>query len=317
MAEKKQIAYFLSEGDHIGSHRENATAMTLLHDFKSQLPKYMSGDGCTNDVEKVATEYIQEVILSAAWYTRNIQRARYLRNIYLGVYVGLLVGIPLLLLWLGNKLSLTHETSPSYGIPLVTQVVLGLTIVVALQQMGNAIMDAHQRFGIWWRTASGLKTIWYGTLSTWSGAEPGTSGKNMPDFVLDLKASIAKARSLVSDEQQDFFNNLTKPFPDILNILSTTSKSVRGLIVDNVPDQAIATANAAAATKARQEIAKQQAIADQLNVLIDGAMARQKDAQTAADKAAIQPELDALISQRNAAIKAKIAAVGDLAATHA
>ncbi|WP_317203353.1 hypothetical protein [Janthinobacterium sp.] len=305
------IESILSGGDRVGSHRTRATAKDLLNDLKKKLPTYLPMTGNPDAVEKVAIEYIQEVILNAAWYVKNIRRARRVRNFYIALYVLLLIGIPLALLSLGSRLS----GSLSPGTPWVSQVVLGLTIVIALQQMGNTIMDAHQRFGVWWKTAAALKTIWYTTLSTWEDADSNAAGKGVGDFVLDLKASIAKARALVCDEQQDFFNSLTRPFPDILNILSTTSKSVRGLITDNLPDQTTA---AAAAGKAQQEIARQQAVVNQLDALISDATARQANAPGDTVKVAtIQQELDALALQRAAAVKAKITAFGDLAGAHA
>ena len=306
----RTIQDFLACGDDIGSHRTPATAKKLLNDFKSQLAAYTSRPEFQ---EKLATEYIEQVILSAAWYTQNIRKARILRNLYVVVYVVLLVGIPGLIFWLGNQLA-TRTAAPQSGLPPVTQVVLGLTAVVALQQMGNVIMAAHQRFGIWWKTASGLKTIWYTTLSTWGDATADTAGKSTVDFMLDLKTSIAKARALVSDEQQDFFDNLAKPFPDILNILSSTTKAVKGMVTDVLPDAEAAGVNAAAAIKARREIARQEAIAEQLDVMIDSARIRVQQAVAGDARTAAEQELGRWIAQKEVAVKARMAAVGDLAA---
>jgi hypothetical protein len=303
----KDINKILSTGDHIKSHRTSKEAKQLLNDFADKLGKY---EDIIKKNEPLAIEYIQEVIMNVAWYTRNIRKALVYRSLYIASYLTLLIGIPLLLLTYSDRL-----TNSTIGIPFITQIILGLATVVTIQQMGNVIFDVHQRYGIWWKTESALKTVWYTTLSTWSDADPIMPGKSEAEFLLDLKASILKSRSLVADEQQDFFSNLAKPFPDILNALSSTSKAVNGLIADTSSFAASANANATAAIKARQEIEKQQTILSQLDKTIIAVNSEiTNPAITVTEKNALQTRVDSLNTAKTAATTSKIAALADLAA---
>ena len=150
-----------------------------------------------------------------------------------------------------------------------------LTGVLALQKMVAQALAQQQRYGSWWKVSSDLKKLWYGFQTKWVRAgiaEPTNWAAHKTEFLDDMAGKIEAARQLVSDEEADFFQKLTIPSVDVLDLLSKTRPDVSSMIGALLPGAASANAVATALTgqatdlvKAKQDVAKNTALLTSLD----------------------------------------------------
>jgi photosystem II stability/assembly factor-like uncharacterized protein len=114
----------------------------------------------------------------------------------------------------------------------VGQVTAVLTGVLALQKTLGGFFAANQRYGVWWKTSADLKKLWYGLQTDWKGK---VTLATRDKFLADVAAKTAQARQLISDEEYDFFQKLTLPSFDILDILTKTRTGLGTLLASTLP----------------------------------------------------------------------------------
>jgi hypothetical protein len=213
--------------------------------------------------------------------------------------------------------------------PVTSQVIAQLsgvlTGVLALQKMVGASLAAQQRYGVWWKVSSDLKRLWYGLQTKWVDAKLNVSWDvNRTQFVNDLDAGMQQARQLVSDEEADFFQKLTLPSVDVLDLLSKARPDVSTMIGALLPGAASANAITSALTsqatdvvKAKQDLAKSTSLLTSL----DAAIAQKRSEIAAASDpkslAQVNTAIDELLKRRSAAMIAKMEAEAAIAAATA
>jgi hypothetical protein len=287
------IQQLIDAGGVIKGRRTSEEAVKFLPDFAAELglPRPLP-----SIIEPLALSFIVEVILPISWYTRKISNANKQRMFYLGCTAGLIILIPVGLAFLPK---ITGSTDSP---PIIAQLSGVLTAVLTLQKTLSACLASQQRFGAWWKISSDLKKIWYGFQTKWMKVDLSTM---QTDFVKDLQATIEQARTLVSDEEYDFFQKLTLPTVDILDLLSKSRSDTTSMIGALLPGaasaNAVATAAAGQATdsiKAMQDLAKYKALWTSLDTEIT-----KKTAELAVappeQKATRIDELNALMKRRS------------------
>ncbi|WP_428659784.1 hypothetical protein [Reyranella sp.] len=261
----QSIDALIDKGNQTTGRRTHADASELLESFASEL--CLPDNKVPAEAIDLSTTFVLEVIMPIAWYARRITKAERIRDLFIVLSLCLIVVIPLLLAWLPKFADL--GANPSTAI--VAQLTGALTGVLALQKMIAATLAQQQRYGAWWKASSDLKKVWYEFQSQWVAAQLATSWPDQSAaFLIDAARRIDKARTIVSDEQADFFAKLTLPSLDVLDVLKTTRTNVGTLVTDLVPAATASDKHAADVLKAKQDIAKYTS----LLATLDGEIAR-------------------------------------------
>lgn len=247
----QSIDELIDKGNVVTGRRKRESASKLLGNFAAEL--CLPEKKVPAEAVDLSTTFVLEVIMPMAWYTQQNRKAFKLRNWYIFLSLCLIVAIPLLLAQLPRIADL--GAGPSTAV--VAQLTGALTGMLALQKVIAATFAQHQRYGAWWKASSELKKIWYEFQSQWVAAQlatnwPAQSGA----FLMDAARRIDKARTVVSDEQADFFTNLTLPSIDVLDALKTARTGVGALVTDLVPAATARDKHAADVLKAKQDIAR-------------------------------------------------------------
>jgi hypothetical protein len=311
-----RIQKLIEQGNVTRGRRTTDQAEQLLDDFAAELG-FEDKSALGETLDRCRT-YVVDVILPISWYTAKINRARHIRTAYI-------IGTGLLILLIPVGLAYIPQlTGTGVTSSVVAQLGGALTGVLALQKMVSASLAAQQRYGVWWKVSSDLKKLWYGLQTKWlqNGLAANWAQKEA-EFCSDLDGGIQRARGLVSDEEADFFQKLTIPSVDVLDLLSKTRPDVSSMIGALLPGAASANAVAAALTgqatdlvRDRQDLAKNTKFLASLNIEIDKKR-KELAAASAEDKPAIRLALDELLKRHNAAAIAKMEAEAAVAAATA
>jgi hypothetical protein len=221
----------LTQGNVADGHRSLATATARVAELAEQLAIPASWARWREDAQlrRVAAEFIVEVVLSAAWYTRQIGAARVWLRWYVTLLVVLILGVPLGLSLLGM---LAQDMAFGW-IGQAGGVVTGaLTGIFALQKALAAWAAQRQTYGAWYRASAALKAIYYRTQSDWQGR---VTFDRRDDFVAYLRARTEDARAIVTAEEQAYFDALAWPSVDLLGLLSATRTDTAALVAKFIP----------------------------------------------------------------------------------
>ncbi len=305
----------IEQGDVKKGRRTQTRAGQLLPNFGTELGFTA---GVPDDARARSIEFIVDVILPISWYATKIKDALNTRRFYIIGTGALMLVIPAALAFMPVLTGMSASST------IIAQLAGGLTGVLALQKMVGRTLAAQQRYGAWWKVSSDLKTLWYGFQTKWGhGGLDGSANwaAQRTEFLNDMAARIEQARQLVSDEEADFFQKLTLPSVDVLDLLSKTRPDVSSMIGALLPGAASANAVATALTgqatdlmKARQDIAKNTSLLASLDAEI-----AQKRAELAAPRAGqtaqqITDALNALLKRHTEAAMAKMEAEAAAAA---
>lgn len=248
--ERKSIRTLFEKGGR-GSRRERAEAAKYFADFAEQLG--LSTEAARGEGEEKAYTFILEVILPVGWYVHKIWLAGIYRWLFIGCSGVLLIAIPVILGY-ASYLAKGHVGEAPL---IVGQLTTLLTGVIALQKFVAAALGQQQRYGAWHKAASDLKKIWYGFQTNWAAKNLSTDWTTQKGaFFTDMADRVVQARSIVSDEQTDYFQKLALPTVDVWDLLSKSKTDAANLIQNMAPSLATATAQKAELLKARQELAK-------------------------------------------------------------
>jgi hypothetical protein len=305
----------IEAGDVTKGKRTEERANELLPDFGAQL-------GFNNDIPQDARarflEFIIDVILPISWYTRKIKEALTTRLWYI-------IGTGVLILVIPIALALMPVlTGKSASSTIIAQLAGVLTGILALQKMVAQTLAQQQRYGSWWKVSSDLKKLWYGFQTKWIRtrlAESANWEAHNAEFLQDMAARIDSARQLVSDEEADFFQKLTIPSVDVLDLLSKARPDVSSLIGALLPGAASANAVATALTgqatdlvKAKQDVAKNTSLLASLDQEISHKREELAHPPAGESTQQINDALAVLLKRRSEAAIAKIEAEATAAA---
>jgi hypothetical protein len=213
------IDAILAAGDLLGGHRTRQKAKTLIPDLMQKL-------GLTTVdpvLERQLEEYVIDVILGAAWYTRKYKSARTKVFLYIAGNASLVVGIPAAI-FLGSQ----HASSAQIS-TLAAQFTALLTGIFALQKTLSAWFAQRQQYATWYQCSSDLKQIYYDLLRQHAGASAG------PKLAGDLDAGAERARKVLDTERLGFYQRLSLPTMDVLDMLTGSSNTVTQLISGLMP----------------------------------------------------------------------------------
>ncbi len=295
--------------------RTREQAAEFLTDFQKQI----GITGPITDLKPPMLTYIVEVILPIGWYRRKIYIANVFRGAYLLISVLLVLAIPLVVAflptflqspgiarWFGTAAPTASTPAASVTVNVVAQLTAVLAGVLALQKTIGGWLSTQQQYAAWWKTSSDLKKLWYGLQTKWSTTKAAlkTATVDGPGLENEMAEQVAQARTLISDEEYEFFKNLTLPNVDILDALTKAQTSVTSLVTPLLPglDRAKTFAReadtyAVNVFRAKQDIEKYTLLLTDLNTRIDY-KTNEFETATEAKRTALKAELDALGKKR-------------------
>ena len=206
----------LSKGDVADGFRSSEKAKELLPDFKQQLHLLQDVD---KELDSALVGFLTEAVLGAARYEKRCGDAELKVWLYIFLSSLLVIGI--------GKLT----DAQSAALP--AQITAVLTGVLALQKTLSTWYASQQRYAAWYKARSDLKTLYYTLLQTWSGKI--VAGDV---FLAALRTFTADASKVISDEQLDFFQRLTLPGIDVLDMLTSTRSTVSTFVTGLLPGTA-------------------------------------------------------------------------------
>lgn len=163
-----------------------------------------------NQLVELLRHYVIEVHLNIDWYVRRLERERRLQLMFTGFSVVLLIGIPPLIALLSKVGEDTVHTAA-----VITAMITG---ILAIHKTLAAWLDKRQLFGHFWRTSAELKEVLYSFEQSWAGKAM-HDGVPQPDFVTAVQADIARARQIVREERQGFYDIYQSPAFDVFQRL--------------------------------------------------------------------------------------------------
>jgi hypothetical protein len=216
------IIDLFAKGDVDGGHRSRERADEYLGALIEALD---ISPHLRSRLKSALCDFIVADILGAAWYQKRYKSAGWKTWAYIALNVFLLLGIPL------GLVALNGLMPKAGGSALPGQITGILTGILALQKTLSGWYSSQQRYATWYKCAADLKAIYYDLIQTWHGRIAAPSN----DFIEALEAATAAARKILSDEQQDFYEKLSLPSFDVLDMLTGTRGAVSGLVTSLLP----------------------------------------------------------------------------------
>jgi hypothetical protein len=215
------IEAILSKGDVAQGRRSRDKAKALLADLHREL-----GVEAGTGADRAMEDFLIEAVLGAAWYRKRLRGAS--RKVWTYVLLNclLVVGLPLGLMGLGKLANGAN--------PVVAQITGVLTGVLALQKTLSVWYSAQQRYAAWYKASSDLKSIYYGFVQAWAGK----ADSDPTAFVLALRTAAEAARQVISGEQLDYYQKLTLPSFDVLDMLTVGRGAVSSFVTSLLPGSA-------------------------------------------------------------------------------
>ena len=161
-------------------------------------------------------EYVIEVQLNIDWYVRRLERERLMQWMFTVFSVVLLIGIPPLIAWLSHR----DDAKTVWTAAQITAMITG---ILAIHKTLAAWVDKRQLFGHFWRTSAELKELLYSFEQRWHGkatSGPESTAEPSPEFVQALQADVARARQIVRQERQGFYDLYQSPAFDVFQRLN-------------------------------------------------------------------------------------------------
>jgi hypothetical protein len=226
-----KITDILANGDVADGHRSRDRANKLLPEFKRSLSLPVTADPT---LDPALEDFLIEVVLGAAWYERSNKRAKRGLWKYVLIQCALVVGIPL------GLIVLSHLAPSTTTGAIASQIAGFLTGILALQKTLSTWYASQQRYAVWFKSASDLKTIYYTLLQSWNGG----AGAHSDALLVALKSGTNAARQIITNEQYDYFQRLALPSFDVLDMLTSTKANVSSLVTNLLPGASAASVSA-------------------------------------------------------------------------
>ncbi|MEI9990764.1 MAG: hypothetical protein WDM86_12065 [Rhizomicrobium sp.] len=221
-----RIDKLFSDGEMDKSNRSRRRARMLLEDFKSELAVADPNDAT---LDRVMEDFLAECVLGAAWYQAKYKNARRWVYFYIGVNILAIVFLPISLillskgwLWLELKGTTGQVTSQIAGL---------LTGILGVQKTLSTWYASQQRYAMWFKSASDLKSIYYGVTRKWAACVE----RNRAGFVAELRDATIAARKIIDAEELDYYQKLVLPSFDILDLLTAGRVATSSLVTSLLP----------------------------------------------------------------------------------
>lgn len=228
-SEQAALEALLAKGGVGDGHRSDMDAKRYLPAVLAALA--IRGDETKERVNPALHDYVVDVILSAAWYTRRYGRARTNAILFIALNIVLVIGFPIGIAALGGSWSSSAAVSNSQLGGLVAQLTAVLTGILALQKTLSAWYSQQQNYAGWYKCAADLKENYYSLLKDWKGK---VAGREV-EFMERLDASAAGARKLLNAERLDYYTRLALPTFDVLDMLTASRSTVASLVTSLLP----------------------------------------------------------------------------------
>lgn len=220
----EKIADLLSKGDVADGHRSRHTAHALLDEFRTDLGLPPAPN---RHRDAALEDFLIEVVLGAAWYQKRCFKALTKVWTYIGINIALVVGIPLALIGLGYLAPASNTTI------IASQITGVLTGILALQKTLSAWYASQQRYAVWYKASSDLKSIYYAFVQAWAGK----TASDPAAFLAALADRTDAARQIIAVEQLDFYQKLALPTFDVLDMLTSTRATVSTFVTSLLPGE--------------------------------------------------------------------------------
>jgi hypothetical protein len=170
--------------------------------------------------------FVREVHVNIEWYNQRLVREKRLRIGFTLISIGLLAVIPVAVLFLSK---LFQDASA---------LTAGLTGLLGVHRSFSAWMDKRRLVGHFWAAQSDLKELLYDVESRWQDhrADGGNADARLAEVLVDLDASVDRAREIVRAERKAFYELWSPPPIQIANVLRSARKDASGLVDDFAPE---------------------------------------------------------------------------------
>lgn len=203
------------------------------------------------EVESLLTRFARDLILNIDYYEACIakkQTALKWRNATV-VAFGVVACGAIATLGILNQVSVKESNLVAAQIGLI------MAGVITAFQLIAAASDVKGQLNVFWKASSELKQHLFGFEDMWRDKVI-KDGEVDPNFVLDVRATLEKARSVTENERGAFFGTLKSP-SELINIVSTgfdTLRLRRQDVATSTTELAtsLAAAPGSAATKAQE-----------------------------------------------------------------
>ncbi|SPP92813.1 hypothetical protein [Bradyrhizobium vignae] len=223
------LQVLLAKGGVADGHRSGATAAGYVGQVASALD--IKKPATIEALKPALSEYVVDVILSAAWYTRQYSRARRNAILFIALNAAMVVGFPIAIAALGGTWSSSSSAANPHVGSLVAQLTAVLTGILALQKTISAWYSQQQNYAGWYKCAADLKELYYSLLKAWTGK---VEGREI-EFAAWLETSSAEARKLLNTERLDYYTRLALPTFDVLDMLTASKSNVASLVTSLLP----------------------------------------------------------------------------------
>ncbi|MCE7914783.1 MAG: hypothetical protein DYH15_08880 [Nitrosomonas sp. PRO4] len=112
-----------------------------------------------------------------------------------------------------------------------------LTGLLAVHKSLSSWLDKRKIIGNFWKAKSDLKTKLYAFEDKWKGQATQTVTENeivknklKNDFLQEARSAIIEARAIVQDEQSKFFDAVTYPSIDLVEVLKDAGSNAKTLV---------------------------------------------------------------------------------------
>jgi hypothetical protein len=157
--------------------------------------------------------YVVDIHLNIDWYVKRLERERHLQILFTIFSVILLIGIPPLIALLGKL----YEGDTARTATLITAMITG---ILAIHKTLAAWVDKRQLFGHFWRASAELKEVLYSFEQTWDSKAITSDNTLKPELVQAMQTDLARARHIVREERQGFYEIYQSPAFDVFQRLN-------------------------------------------------------------------------------------------------
>lgn len=167
--------------------------------------------------------FAQECILSIEWYEGEMRGLRRQRYVWTGLMVALICGA-----FAALGVILFGEVRAGDEAPVAEFSAL-IAGIFGLLKLLATLTDASRRMGAFHKARALLKKDLYSMEADWRG-KAFADGEMTPDFEKALMAALQSARSVLDEEQQEFFTSLASP-TSLLDVITGSTGRVKDAVV--------------------------------------------------------------------------------------
>ncbi len=175
----------------------------------------------TADYAPILTRYVVDIHLNILWYMRRLKRERWWRRLFITGTIILLPAVPLLI-WLLSS----QSDDGGWSAAELTALITG---ILAIHKTVAAWLDKRQLFSHFWRASSDLKEMLYAFELDWKGRAT-DNGALRREFVDAVGMDLTRARQIVREERDHFYQLYSYPSVDVFHKLQETFTQSKQLV---------------------------------------------------------------------------------------